>query len=297
MPLKTNPLEKDQTSLTHSNTFANSAATIGVVGGGVVGGAVKSFFQLAKVYDKYKPMDSLEEVAQARFIFICVPTPYNDGLDLSIVDEAIAEVVKRMTNPADQLLVLKSTAWPGTTQKYQDQYPQIKFVFNPEFLRDKTANEDFVKNDKQIVGFTSLTKSDPLITELMNILPPAPYKAIVSSETAEMIKYTGNNYLALKVIFANQIYDICEALGGDYERVQKAVVSDKRIGPSHWDIFHTESSLHSTKKESYRGYGGKCFPKDLNSLVKEGNKLGVDVSLFEAARLVNLALNGGRYDQ
>ena len=270
---------------------------IGIVGGGVVGGAVKNFFTEAKVYDKYKNLDSIEEVASARFIFICVPTPFENGLDLSMVDDAVANVVSHLADPENQLVAIKSTAWPGTTQSYQDKYPEANFAFNPEFLRDKTANEDFINNDRQIVGYTSKTKDSPLVKELLEILPRAPYEKIMPAVDAEMIKYAGNTFLALQVIFANQVFDICEASGISYEQVKEAVKADKRIGKTHWEVFHTESSLAPNIRAAYRGYGGKCFPKDINSLIHEGQKIGVDVSLFEVGREVNLKLNGGKYDK
>ena len=176
--------------------------TIGIIGGGVVGGAVKNFFKDAKVYDKYKTMDPISEVAKARFIFICVPTPYDNGLDLSIVDEAIANLIPQLADPSNQLIIIKSTAFAGTTQSYQDKYPQANFAFNPEFLRDKTAKEDFINNDRQIVGYTTKTKDSPLVKELLAILPSAPYQKLVYCSEAELIKYAGNTYLALQVIFA-----------------------------------------------------------------------------------------------
>lgn len=275
----------------------SSEPTIGIIGAGVVGGAVKNFFKNARVHDKYKPSDHIAEVAKQRFIFICVPTPFRGGLDLSIVDEAVENAVSHLADPARQLIVIKSTALPGTTQAYQDKYRGANFAFNPEFLRDKTANEDFINNDRQIVGYTSKTKDSPLVQELLSVLPQAAYAKIMPAVDAELIKYAGNTFLALQVIFANQIYDICRAAEVDYESVKEAMVSDQRVGPTHWDIFHTESSLPSTLAQAYRGYGGKCFPKDINSLVVAGRGLGLDMSLFETAREVNLELNGGRYDQ
>lgn len=270
--------------------------TIGIIGGGIVGGAVKNFFPAAKVYDKYKDSDPIEEVCKSRFIFICVPTPYDGGLDLSIMDEAIENTVQHLSDAENQLIVIKSTALPGTTQKYQEKYSEVNFAFNPEFLRDKTANEDFIKNDRQIVGYTSKTKDSELVSELLSILPPAPYQKTVPSEVAEMIKYAGNTFLALKVIFANQIYDVCESVGVDYQEVKAGIVSDKRIGESHWDVMHTESSLGEKTRDVYRGYGGKCFPKDINSLIAMSKDSGVDLGLFEAGREVNFDLNGGKYD-
>ncbi|TSA45460.1 UDP-glucose/GDP-mannose dehydrogenase family protein [bacterium] len=272
-------------------------ASIGIIGGGVVGGAVKNFFRQAKVYDKYKPLDKIEEVGRARFIFICVPTPYNGTLDLSVMDDAVSNVVNHLVEPENQLIVIKSTVWAGTTESYQKKYPNVNFAFNPEFLRDKTANEDFIKTDRQVVGFTSKTKDHPLIKELMAILPPAPFQAFWESAEVELVKYAANTYLALQVVFANQIYDFCQSAGADYAAVSEAVRSDHRIGKSHWEIFHTESSLESTKSETYRGYGGKCFPKDMNSMIVAGKELGVDLGLFEAGHDVNLELNGGKYDK
>lgn len=269
---------------------------VGIIGGGVVGGAVKNFFKDVKVYDKYKPSDSIEEASSSRFIFVCVPTPYNGGFDLTILDEAVENVASHLPDPENQLIVIKSTALPGTTERYQQKYPQANFSFNPEFLRDQTATEDFIKNDRQIVGFTSKTKDHPLISELLRILPRAPYQKIVPATVAEMIKYASNTFLALRVIFTNQIYDICQALDIDYEAVKEAVTADKRVGASHFEIWHTESSLERNRGQTYRGYGGKCFPKDINSLIAEGKQLGVDMSLFEAAHEVNLLLNQGKYD-
>jgi len=271
---------------------------IGIVGGGVVGFAVKNFFPHATVYDKYKLMDSIEDVARARFIFICVPTPNTNGrFDGSMMDDAVENTVKHLKKPEGQLVVIKSTVLPGTTQKYQDQYPDVKFAFNPEFLRDQTANEDFVKTDRQLVGYTTRTKDSALLKELLEILPPAPYERILPSSAVELIKYAANTFLALRVIFANQIYDVCASVGADYENVKKVILADKRIGKSHWEIMHTEKSLDSTKSESYRGYGGKCFPKDVNGLIEVGEKLGVDVGLLVAAREINFRLNGGKYDR
>lgn len=274
-----------------------SKPSIGIIGGGIVGGAVKNFFKDAKVYDKFKNLDSIEEVAKRRFIFVCVPTPFRGELDLSAVSDAVRGAVSHLVNPQDQLIVIKSTTLPGKTQGYQDKYPQANFAFNPEFLRDKTAKEDFVRGDRQIVGYTTKTKNHPLVAELLEILPRAPYEKIMPARDAEMIKYAGNTFLALQVIFANQINDICQAAGISYELVKGAIKADKRIGKSHWEIFHTESSLATNMSDAYRGYGGKCFPKDMGSLIAEGRKQGVDFSLFEVGREINLELNGGKYDK
>lgn len=271
--------------------------SIGIMGAGMVGGAVKSFFSSAVIYSPSKQLDSIAKVAESQFVFICVPTPYREGLDLSMMDDAIENVVKHLIDKDNQLIVIKSTAWPGVTQKYQDKYPEVNFAFNPEFLRDRTASEDFAHPDQQIIGFTTKTKDHPLVKSLMEILPQSPYQSFMPSETAELVKYGDNSFLALRVIFANQIYDVCQVLGIDYDEVKEAVKADKRIGTSHWEIMHTEESLKQNKSKPYRGYGGKCYPKDVSTLIFEGNKLGIDVSLFERAREVNFKLNGGEFDE
>lgn len=246
--------------------------SIGVIGGGVVGQAVASFFGTVKVYDKFKEMDSFDEVSSQEVVFLCVPTPYANGFDKSALDESFERIAQSGKDP---IVVIKSTVVPGTTEQYQKQYAKLRILFSPEFLTDKTAREDFLKPDKQLVGFTEESKL--VADDILALLPDAPYKKTLSASAAELVKYGVNTYYATKVIFGNLLYDLSEKLGVSYDEVKEAFVSDQRIFDSHFDVWHG----------GYRGYGGKCLPKDMRALIDVAREHGVDARMLEAAEARN----------
>ena len=253
--------------------MSNQEYTIGIFGGGVVGKATASFFGGAKIYDKFNHIDPIDDVLKQDLIFICVPTPFKDGkFNKSILEEVFVEIVK---DKKERIVVIKSTSIPGTTDYFQDTYPHLKVLFNPEFLTEKTAAQDFLNPDKQIIGFTEASRD--VAESILNILPNAPYKKVMPAKAAELVKYAVNAYYTTKVIFGNMLYDFTESLGVDYKQVKEAFVSDQRIFDSHFDIF----------AGGYRGYGGKCLPKDLQALVSLGNQNNIDVSLLETVEELN----------
>jgi len=247
---------------------------IGVMGVGMVGGALAKTFSRPLLYDKYKKIGSPKEINQAEIIFICVPTPYagKNEFDLSFVQDAF-KLIK-----GNKVIVIKSTVLPGTTEMFQKKYPRHKILFNPEFLTQESADQDMKYPDRQIIGYTK--KSYHLSKDIMQILPLAPFERIIPAAEAEMVKYFGNCWFSAKVIYANQIYDLCQKLGIDYEQVKECASADKRIGPSHLEIFH----------KGYRGYGGACLPKDTQALIQFGDKLGVDLELLKTAERINQSL-------
>lgn len=256
---------------------------VGIIGLGYVGGAVKNWFGRKKsrydlyFYDKYKKIGGREEVNCADIIFVAVPTPFDDRKN-SYDDSAVEEAIDFIKN--GKVVVIKSTILPGRTDFFQKKYPKKTIVFNPEFLRAKTANKDFIKPDRQIVGFVN-QRGKRAATKILNILPKAPFSKIVKAKEAEMIKYFSNTYLATRVVFANHIYDICKKLGDvNYNIVKECLVQDKRIGNSHFDIFH----------EGYRGYSGGCFPKDVKAFLQLAKKLDVNVDLIRVADKINSGL-------
>ena len=256
-----------------------SRYTIGIMGTGMVGGSVQRYFQSVglepKIYDKGKNLGSLELVNQADMIFICVPTPYlvdGKGFDLSYVEEAIGNAI------GSKILVIKSTVLPGTTEMLQQKYPQHKLLFNPEFLTQSTADNDMKFPDRQVVGYTK--ESFTVSGDVMRVLPLAPFERILTATEAEMVKYFGNTWFSAKVAFANQMYEMCQALGLDYDRIKESAAADKRIGPSHLEIFHA----------GYRGYGGACLPKDTRALIQMGDARGVDLSILKTVEKYNNAL-------
>lgn len=245
---------------------------IGILGGGVLGQAIKNYYPDAKVFDKYQEQDLLEEVQEQDYFFICVPTPYKEGTGIDL--EEVADAISRVAQPG-KIVIIKSTVIPGTTDYFQEKYPETKILFCPEFLTEATSLEDFASPDKQIVGYTE--KSRDIAEQILKILPQGKYNKIVSAKAAELIKLAINNYYALKVVYANQLYDLCQGLGIDYDQVKEGVASDKRIIDSHLQIFH----------KGYRGFGGKCLPKDLDNLIKLASDKRVDLELFKVVKKIN----------
>ena len=242
----------------------------------MVGGAMQKHFQdkgiTPFVFDKGRNLGSIEEINKADVIFIAVPTPFNkngDGFDLSFVEEACSNI------QGEKIIVIKSTVLPGTTDTLQKKYPNHKFLFSPEFLTELTADQDMNYPDRQIIGYTE--NSYNIAGDVLHMLPMAPYEKIMPAKEAEMVKYFGNNWFAVKVAFANQMYDLCKKLGIDYDNMMEAASMDKRIGSSHLTVMHKD----------YRGYGGKCIPKDIRAMIQFADKNGIDLKLHKITEGIN----------
>lgn len=250
---------------------------IGIIGVGMVGGCLQRYFQQVRsidtfLYDKGKDLGSPEEVNKAKIVFIAVPTPFKEnegGFDLSNVKEA-CELLD-----GEKIVVIKSTVVPGTTKKLQEQYPQHYFLFNPEFLVERRAYEDFTHPDRQIIGYTD--KSKNAADAVLWTLPEAPVNKKIDSTAAELVKYFANTFLATKVIFANQIYNLCKELGSNYREVLEMTTADKRIGKTHFNVF----------QGGERGYNGKCLPKDMKALIQFADRKNVDLKLHKIVDKIN----------
>jgi len=253
----------------------NNKHKIGIIGVGFVGGALRRYLEARGVklflFDKYKKIGSPEEVNKAEIIFICVPTPYSlkIGFDLRAVESAVAILA------SPKVIVIKSSVIPGTTEYLQKKYPEHKFLFNPEFLRENFANYDMLHPDRQLVGFTG--KSRKFAKIILGFLPKAKFAKSMPALEAEIVKYMANSFLAMRVVFANEFYDICKKMGADYNQVKQAVGFDPRIGHSHFDVTH----------DGYRGYGGSCFPKDVNAIIQLASSKKLKAELLTAMRGVN----------
>lgn len=269
---------------------------IGIIGVGMVGTPLKRWFE-ENGYTRNRDLflsdiDSkkgfFDNINIAEIIFVAVPTPrgLNGSCDLSAVGEALGTIV----DSCNKIVVIKSTVPPGTTEYVQSKFPHWKMLFNPEFLTERQAWSDFIRPDRQIVGFTD--KSIDSAHLVLSILPKAPfmspwglgtYKQIrITATEAEIIKYGGNVYFVRKVNFANLLNLICEELRVDYENVRKGMAADFRIGDSHLDVNHG----------GYRGWGGYCFPKDLDALIsfiKDHGDLE-SAKLLEADKKFNIGL-------
>jgi UDPglucose 6-dehydrogenase len=250
---------------------------VGIVGVGYLGGAVKywldkqnfdSFF-----YDKYKGIGSLRDLNKAEIIFVCLPTPFIKDEKKGFDDSAILEVLEKIEG--EKIIVIRSTVLPGSTNEYQKKFPSHKFLMNPEFLRAKTAIQDYLDPERQIIGYTE--ESEDIAKDILEILPRAPFEKIIKAKEAEMIKYFGNVFLANRVIFANQMYDICQKIGIDYNMVKECAGADSRIGCHHFHIL----------ADGYRGYSGACLPKDIKALIQFAEKQGLDLKLLKILDEIN----------
>lgn len=270
---------------------------IGIVGVGMVGAPLARYFSELRGYERGRDLflydtdvkkNYFDDVNSTDVIFMALPTPRNpkDGsCDISIVRDAIKKI-----NGGDKIIVIKSTVPPGTTESLQNEFPQHKFLFNPEFLTESMAWEDMVKPDRQIVGFTE--ESLEAAHLVLSLLPKAPFMSPWGTNTyartrltateAEFIKYAGNVYFVRKVNWANALAKAAEKFDANYENIRKGMASDHRIGDSHLDVNHG----------GYRGWGGYCFPKDLDAFISFASTYGFSeiVNMLQADRKFNEAL-------
>lgn len=278
---------------------------IGIIGQGFVGSAVNVGLQHAfdiVTYDKHKhelsTVTSLHDLCKsARIVFVCVPTPMRkDGsCDISIVEN----IVHEMDDIGyDNIVVIKSTVSPGTTERLNVACTRLACVlFNPEFLREASAIDDFKNQDRIIVGAPSKChpqRSSALIDIAVDAVSvayelayPCVPRICLRSTEAELVKYITNCFLAMKVSFANEMYDICQKLDVDYQSVIDAATRDVRLGTSHWCVpGPMPASDHSGRL--LRGFGGSCFCKDVNALHHVAKTLDVDATMLDATWRKNI---------
>lgn len=242
---------------------------IGIVGFGFVGSAIAHGFSLhadIKIYDKYNNIfDTLDDtVNSSDFLFICVPTPMKDdgSQDLSSIYESIEEINKLAKER--KIIILKSTIVPGTTRDLSRKYSDHHFIFNPEFLTERSAKLDFINQSRIIIGyFESQEDSEKRVEELYRtrFIHTPIFKC--KWEEAELLKYMCNCFFAVKISFVNEIYQICQRMGIDYQVMKKMFLADGRIGNSHCDV---------PGHDGQAGFSGKCVP-GFSSVLTEGNKL------------------------
>lgn len=227
----------------------------------------------------------------SKIYFVCLPTPMKiDGsCDLSIV----TSVLETLANiSGDRIAVIKSTIPPGSTANFNKQFNDkgLYVIFAPEFLTEKNCIEDMRNQDRIILGGPR-----PYINEVKDVFQTAfPNVPIhkTSSDNAEFVKYVTNTFLTTKVLFANEIYQICEKLSidgndVDYDRIIELSTLDVRLGKSHWSVPGPMPADDGSGK-LLRGCGGSCFVKDLNALISFAKSIGVTPNLLEAVWDKNL---------
>lgn len=264
-------------------------AKIGIIGKGFVGTAVAHGFSdqtgysaQIKIYDTnpIRSSNSLDEtVNDSEFIFLSVPTPasINGVIDLSIVDNVLKQI-NEINRSESNIVLLRSTVVPGTSEKIQSKYPNIRIVFNPEFLTERSASFDFINQSRVILGgkkeLTEKVKSlySDRFGEFLPILQ-------TNFQTAELIKYMNNLFFATKVSFLNEMKLVSEKIDADWSKAIEGFILDGRIGHSHIAVPGPDGKL---------GFGGSCFPKDIQAMISFGKELGIDMHVLKGAWETNL---------
>lgn len=287
--------------------------SIGIIGKGFVGTAVfegmKHAFDVL-CYDKTKGRehwrDDLQGGKQALLfsdvsedpiihivknvdgpIFVCVPTPMKkDGAcDTSIVDSVVHKINDVATTlfkvghfvHNKPVVCIKSTVVPGTAARLNDECEHIHVCFNPEFLREASYIEDFKNQDRIIIGGPHA--GTKILKQMYQIAYPDVPVTKTHSTIAEMVKYVTNCFLSVKVGFANEVDQLCQKLDIDYDKVIEYATKDNRLGNSHWSV---------PGPDGKKGFGGSCFPKDLNSLMSLACELEIKANTMLGAWNTNL---------
>ena len=259
---------------------------IGIVGQGYVGSAIKLGFQDhydILTYDKFDLAKSTHSklsdlVKETKIIYVCVPTPMRkDGTCYTgIVEEVIREINETAD---DHIIIIKSTVPPGTTDRINSEYTHSTVIFNPEFLTEENFLEDFRNQNRIILGGDR--KGTNKLRQVYSKVFPQATIVKTGAKHAEMVKYFTNMFLATKVSFANEMYNICEQLDLDYDKVVEYATYDERLGKSHWAVPGPDGDF---------GYGGHCFPKDLSAIISTFDTYG----LLEAVEDVNNQVRNDR---
>lgn len=249
--------------------------SIGIIGNGFVGNAVAKGFKPfvdVKVYDVdlERRTNNLKETLNTDFVFVCLPTPMADAeggeCNLSII-EGFFDILRKEDFEKDlPVFIIKSTVPIGTTRKLQEKYSWISLVHNPEFLTAANAEEDFLNADRTVIGGRDNVSLGKVRGLYQTYFPQIPIYTM-SSDESESVKYFANCFLATKVMFFNEMKVLSESLDVDFERIGEAVTADSRIADSHWRVPGPDGEY---------GFGGTCFPKDTNALIKTMEENGMN---------------------
>ncbi|MDP2947117.1 MAG: hypothetical protein Q8N88_03300 [Nanoarchaeota archaeon] len=262
---------------------------IGFIGQGFIGKNYADDFEKRgykttrySVEEKYK--NNKEKIKECDVVFIAVPTPTTpNGFNDKIVREAVKLV------GYGKIAVIKSTILPGLTESIQKQHPKIFVFHSPEFLTEANAVFETANPERNIIGIpknSSVFKKKAKL--VMSLLPKSPYSLICSSQEAELIKYAGNSFFYLKIVFMNILYDYSKKIGANWDKIAEAVSKDSRIGRSHMKPYH------KTSGKIGRGAGGHCFMKDFEAFIegysKSNKKDILGINFLKSVRDKNLDL-------
>jgi nucleotide sugar dehydrogenase len=253
---------------------------VGVIGNGFVGESQAFAFSPTtdlRIYDidPNKSTHTKEELDECDFIFVCVPTPMkkNGSQDISFIEKVFEEAVE------GPIYIIKSTVLPGSTKELQSKYPKLSILFSPEFLTERTAKLDMLTQARIVLG-----GDDDLTSKAAELFEQRfMNKHIIKTDstTAELIKYMNNTFFATKVSIINEFKLLADKLGANWEDALYGFSSDGRIGDSH---------LHVPGPDGRLGYGGTCFPKDVNALITLAKELDTPLNTIEGGWATNLVV-------
>jgi nucleotide sugar dehydrogenase len=268
---------------------------IGIIGRGFVGTSVEFGFSAmtgceaeVRAYDKdtAKSIHSLEEtVNESDFIFLSVPTPSNpDGsMHLGILESAL-EDIQRVNQRPGNIVLIRSTVIPGTTEKLAKKFTKLNMVFNPEFLTERSAKFDFINQARFILG--GRKRNTARVAELYRWRFGDSVPCIETNfQTAEMIKYMNNCFFATKVSFLNEMYQVAGECGVDWDMAVEGFVRDGRVGHSHLAVPGPDGKF---------GFGGSCFPKDVQAMIDFGESLDVEMNTLKGVWDTNITVRPER---
>ena len=251
---------------------------IGIIGIGFVGNALQKSFEKKKLklclYDKYKNIGSFEKILNSDILFLALPTNLNDKKLLDKKD-LISTCNNLNLNGYSGIIVIKSTVEPNTTDILAQNFTDLTFVHNPEFLSARTAEFDF-HNQKHIVLGKAITCSENKLIILSNFYKkyyPEAEISVCSSIESESMKIFCNTFYAVKIQFFNELYDFCDKLEIDFTNVRDLMLKNNWINPMHTNVPGFDGKL---------SYGGMCLPKDSEALLNCMKDLNSKYSILEA---------------
>ena len=263
---------------------------VGIVGYGFVGKATAKGFSKNTELFLVDPLlgTNLSDLKEfiPEFIFICLPTPMKkDGSqDFTLVKEVFMDI---LSNKISSTIILKSTVIPSNIKIVDNLIED--YIYNPEFLREKHAEEDFINSNMIILGGSKNNQEKVKnLYENHSICKTKNY-VLTDKITASLIKYSINSFLASKVIFFNELRDLFNSSGAeeDWDTFTDVLAMDKRIGNSHMDVPGHDGRL---------GFGGACFTKDTAALIKYSQNLKKELTLLKKAIEINNNIRS-KYDQ
>lgn len=230
-----------------------------VIGGlGTVGKATRKTFDIPWYFDKKESNINLNEASKKQFCFICLPTPTDERGIQQGLDEIRGYVRQLKSLGGRNIFVIRSTVIPGTCRALAKQF-KVMVASNPETLSENTWERDAVKPKIIVIGADDVPTRNALVNLWGRV--KCEHRVVTDTVTAETLKYAFNTFFITKIVFANQIYDICEKNGADYKTIRRALRKHPWGSGHHFKVHH----------KGGRGAGGKCFPKDLKAFAKYAN--------------------------